>query len=391
MSRSANRRPAWPPGRPELSVAAADITALLMRRGWSQERFSERAALWSLPERFGELYVPHTLRRDTLEWAGVLERIATPTKEHPSDVEKSIEQTHFDVVRFRVNATGDSIPLESATTVINSAYGMLRAAATSARRPRQSIGGNYSRLGDELARHARLGHTEIGSFVFPVLVHIEEPPAPAREALDTVEEVVPESDERRVTRTLAQALSAFERQIVKPDTMPDRGNLLPVVYAGGTRELFAKVAVALGEPDIAFVETGFTWAGAEAASADLPTSVTIPTEARSLVAEAARVLAEPAKDPLRVVVGPIIRIEHELDDPFGEVVIQSAPVGAGARKSRVEVRVRADHLGQLHDWMYAGTTVVVHGKVERRTGHYARLQGVGLPQPLQDTLDGMDG
>lgn len=202
---------------------------------------------------------------------------------------------------------------------------------------------------------------------------------------------MPESDERRVTRTLAQALSAFERQIVQPDTMPDRSNLLPVVYAGGTQELFAKVAVALAEPDIAFLETGFTGAGAEPAPADLPMSITIPTEARSLVAEAARVLAEPAKDPLRVVVGPIIRIEHELDDPFGEIVIQSAPVGAGARKSRVEVRVRAEQLGQLHDWMYAGTTVVVHGKVERRAGHYARLQGFGVPHPLANTLEGVDG
>lgn len=372
-----------------LSSAAGDITELLAGRGWERARTSERAALWILPAAHAELYVPHGLQRDTLEWTGVLERIAAPLSEKPVDIEKSLEQKNFDVMRFRVNASGESIPLESAAAVVNSAFGMIRAAATSARRPRQHIDGNYSKLGDAVAKGARLAHTEIGSFVFPVLVHVAEPPPPPAGTLEGVAEVVPESDERRVTRTLAQALSTFESQIVQADKMPSKGSLLPVVYAGGTQELFAKVAAALAEPDIAFIETGFAWAAAEPAPADLPIRVSIPSEARSLVVEAARILAEPAKDPLRVVVGPIIRIEHELDDPFGEIVIQSAPLGAGARKSRVEVRVRADQLGQLHDWMHAGTTVVVHGKVDRRPGHYARLGGVGIPQPLSATLDGV--
>lgn len=139
-----------------------------------------------------------------------------------------------------------------------------------------------------------------------MLVHIGQPPPPA-ETLETVDEVLPESDERRVTRTLAQALHTFEKQIVQTDPFPDRGNLLPVVYAGGTQERFSKMASALAEPDIAFVETGFTRAAAEPARSDLPSRTSIPTEARALVAEAARVLADTAPDPLRVVVGQIIR------------------------------------------------------------------------------------
>jgi Ni,Fe-hydrogenase III small subunit len=374
---------------PSLSIAAADITALLASRGWKRANVGARAALWSLPNTEYELYVPHSLKRDTLEWSGVLERLAAPHDENPLDLERSLEDKNFDTMRFRINATGESIPLSTAATVVNSAFGMIRAAATAARRPRQSIDGNYSKLGDAVANSARLAHTEIGSFVFPVRVHVAEPPPPPEEALEGVREVIPESDERRVTRTLAQALATFERQIVQAAKMPNRGTLLPVVYAGGTQELFAKVAGALAEPDIAFIETGFVWASAEPAPSDLPARVSIPSEARSLVVEAARLLAAPGKDPLRVVTGPIIRIEHEVDDPFGEIVIQAAPLGAGARRSRVEVRVRAQQLGELHEWMYAGTTVVVHGKVERRPGHYARLGGVGAPRMLSETIDGV--
>jgi len=372
-----------------ISTAAGDITALLIRRQWAQMRTSERAALWALPARDTELYVPHTLRRDTLEWDGVLERIAAPTGENPRDIEKSIEQNNYDVIRYRVNASGETIPLETAATVISSAYGMLRAAATAARKPRATIA-NYAKSGDAIAGSARLGHTERGSFVFPVLVHVDDAAAPPDDTLESVDQVAPESNERRVTRTLAQALSAFERQIVQPAAQPTAKNMLPIVYAGGTRELFAKTATALAEPDIAFLETGFTWAGAEPAADDLPTKVTIPAEAGRLLRDASRVLADTKKQPQRVFVGPIFRIEHLPGDPFGLITMTAAAMVEGTRKSRLEVPVKSEEMGALHDWMHAGTTVVVQGQLERRPGHYARLKDVTSPQPLSATLEGVE-
>lgn len=369
------------------SQAVADITAELLNRQWVREHTSDRAALWALPGTSAELYVPNKLRRDTLEWEGVLERIAAPAKENPRDIERAIEYKNFDFMRFRVNATGDSIPLESAATVINSAFGMVRAAATAARRPTQSIK-RYIKAGDEIAAQARLGHTEIGSFIFPVLLHIDQPEPPEQETLEGVEQVQPESDERRVTRTLAQALDAFQRQVVEPGIEPTPRSLLPVVYAGGTKELLNKVSNALAEPDISFLDTSFSWAGTEPASQNLPRSVSIPAEARPLITGAARILGESDQDPIRVLVGPIIRIEHVKGELYGEIVIQ-APGPSGGRKSRVEMQVRADRLGALHEWMHAGTTVVVQGKVQSRPGRYGFLEGIAEPQPLWASLEGL--
>lgn len=376
--------------RDNMSPHAADVTAALLRRGWVQERASDKTTLWSLPTSSptAELYVPHGLRRDTIEWVGVLERIAAPTGENPRDVEMSIEKSSYDVLSFRVNSTGETIPLESAATVINSAFGMIRAAATAARRPRQAIG-NYSKLGDRIASSARLGHTQHGSFVFPVLVHIDEPAEPEKPVLDGTQTVTPESEERRVTRTLAQAMAAFEKQVIQPAAEPTAKSLLPVVIAGGTREMFGKLAGALAEPDISFVETRFTWAGNEPASFALPTSVAIPADAHDLVTEAARVLSKPARDPLRVIVGPIIQIGQTPGEPFGEIIIQ-APGPSGGRLSRVEMAVRQEQMEQLADWMLDGTTVVVHGAVDVRPGRRTRLREVATPQPLSDTLTGID-
>ena len=103
----------------------------------------------------------------------------------------------------------------------------------------------------------------------------------------------------------------------------------------------------------------------------------------------AHVLAESNPDPIRVLVGPIIRIEHVKGELFGEIVIQ-APGPSGGRKSRVEMRVRAEQLGVLHEWMHGGTTVVVQGKVQTRTGRYAFLEGVAEPKPLSATLEGVE-
>ncbi|WP_120150520.1 hypothetical protein [Arthrobacter cheniae] len=179
------------------------------------------------------------------------------------------------------------------------------------------------RLGDEIAAQARLGHTEVGSFVFPVLLHVNQPEPLEQATLEGIDQVIPESDERRVTRTLAQALDAFERQVAKPGTEPTPRALLPVVYAGSTKELLNKVAAAPTEPDISFLETSFNWAGAEPVSRNLPRSVAIPTEARRLGTAAARILGESNQDPLRVLVGPIIRIEYVKGELLGEIVIQA--------------------------------------------------------------------
>ncbi len=53
-----------------------------------------------------------------------------------------------------------------------------------------------------------------------------------------------------------------------------------------------------------------------------------------------------AKQARVVLVGPIIRIEHMMGEAIGEIVIQ-APGPSGGRKSRVEMRVRAESCRQI--------------------------------------------
>lgn len=368
-----------------------DVSAFLRDRGWSLVRENTSGAdLWSLADRV-QMYLPHVITRGSFEWSDITERIAFAHDERPSTVAREIDFVRYDVARFRVDNADRTISLESGATVVSSAFGMLRAAATSARRPRQSIGSNYSKLGDGIAREARLGHTEPGSFVFPVALKVS---TTEQETLGSLPGTVfdtatPESPERRVTRTLAQAISALDKYVLKPGLEPRMRDLTPVVIAGGTKELLAHLTRTVADPDISWLETGFSWAPIEAVSPSVPKAVTVPAdaEARELMSRAVRLLSSPKTDPLRVVTGPIIHIGHTPGDPFGEVGIQS-PSPSGSRYGRVEVTVRQEQLSQIHHWMDQGTTVVVYGVVEHRPGRPARLKNPAELQALEDTLPG---
>jgi len=374
---------------------SAGLAALLRRRGWALVRAGASGGvdLWSLPDTSTEMYLPRRMHRGSFEANDVMERIAAAHGEKVRQIEQAVDLVQFDVTKFRVDNDRfgtQTIPLEAGATVITSAFGMIRAAATTSRRPRSSIGSNYSTLGDEVARSARLGHTEVGSFVFPVLMQVNEPMPEAEATLGTemFDSVRPESDERRVIRTLAQAISVFEQQVIRPAREPRAADLIPVVIAGGSKEIFAQMNRALSEPSVSWLETSFAWAPSETVADDTPVLVRIPSDARDLVAKTVRLLSTRESEPLRVVTGPITFIAHAPGDPFGEIAIQS-PRPSGSGVGRVEVRVRAEELSQLHHWMDTATTVVVQGVVERRPGKPARLREIATPQALSDTISGM--
>lgn len=68
----------------------------------------------------------------------------------------------YDVVRVRIpEVRRDTVALGAGSTLVAAIQGMLRAAATTARRPQHRIKA-YSARGDTVVRGARLGHTEHG-------------------------------------------------------------------------------------------------------------------------------------------------------------------------------------------------------------------------------------
>ena len=348
------------------------------------------------PEAESALAVPFDLHLDSPAWYGLTERVAAYEQRNVRLVADAIRHFYVDVTRFRaVNdyAITDTIPLTAGVDLVASAYKMLRASATTARQPKSHIAGGFSAMGDEITEAARLGHTEQGSYILPVLMPLTEPAPDEQHSLwrdepGVVERVALEPPERRVTRTLAQALTAVSTLVVEPATDPNAGVVPPLVAAGVSRELIIAVSKVLSDPAVAALETSFAWAGGAGAPGSVPDRVSLPSDAALLLERTSRLLRATRREPSMQMSGLIVEVRHIPDDPFGSVVLQTVRRG---RPVEVRVHLSADELDPVHDWMRSSRTVVVEGQVVRDPGKRLRMDRPSAMYPLDETFLPMGG
>jgi len=371
---------------------AGNVRTYLRRTGWTEEAPGVAGSLWhheAVQREPVTIAVPATVRRATVEWRSVTERLASFEQRPTAEVAFRVEHLFVDVTRFRVAndlVIEGSIPLTAGVDLVASAYKLLRASATTARRPRAQIAGNFSRLGDQIADQARLAQTEEGSYILPILMPLSEPPPETEAGLwqheAGIDRVAPEPPERRVTRTLAQALTVLQTRIVEPAREPKAADIIPLIAAGGSRELVMAVSQVLSDPAVAVFEASFAWASGVTAPAAVPRSISFPAEASDLLTEASKLLLTSRRDPAERMTGPIVEVRHIPDDPFGEVALQTMRQGR-----QVEIRVRLDrqHLDPTHEWMRTARTIVVEGQVQRDPGKPLRIDGPTGIYPLDES------
>lgn len=380
-----------------------EVRAYLARTGWEERQPGVAGALWQRgagPEHVAEkapsegsaptLAVPFSIRPSTTEWRALVERVAAYEGRASSEVAFQIEHFYTDVTRLRAAndyVIGGSIPLTAGVDLISSAYKLLRASATTARQPKAHIAGNFSRLGDHIVAEARLGQTEQGSYILPVLVPLTEPETEQHEDLWHVEpgvdRVAPEPPERRVTRTLAQALTAVDARIVQPAREPSMADMGPLVAAGASRELVVALNQIFSDHSVAMFETSFAWAPGVTAPASVPSRISLPAEANELLIKASRLLRSSKRDPSERITGPIVEVRHIPNDPYGAVAVQTVRHG---RQVEVRVRLNAAQLDPVHDWMRSARTIVIEGQIQKDPGRPLRIDYPSNVYPLDETF-----
>jgi hypothetical protein len=371
-----------------------DVRSYLGKSGWTSDQRGTSGELWRHQTETGEgvvLAVPSTIAVGSTEWHAIVDRIARFENRSSLQIAFALEHLYVDVARFRAAnefVIDQSIPLIAGVGLVSTAYKILRASATTARQARAQIGGNFSTLGDEIAKRARLGHTEEGSYILPVLMPLsvdevdhaggfweDQPGVIGRVALET--------SERRVTRTMAEALATLLRVVIDPAKEPNSGIVAPLVAAGVSRELVVAVEQVLEDPAVADFETGFSWAPGITAPAGVPERVSIPSEARYLLTKAATLLKTTTRDPAERATGPIVQIRHLPNDLFGEVGLQTMRHG---RNAEIRVRVAQERIEQLLEWMKTSRTVVVEGLLIRDPGKPLKIDNPTQIYPLDESL-----
>ena len=181
-----------------------------------------RVAGWSSSEAFGdysdvyaglglpEIIIPRTQRLG--DYAQVVARLISVFAQ-VAEVDEAILYNDLvvadrDVTRVLVNAddVNGSISLEQGPNLVSGARDMLLAAACSLHEPRPVYRVGANKEANDYLRRVRLGQTEQGSFAVALLSPVISPPV--QEPLLPDLESYYDPLERRVTRRLAQALSA---------------------------------------------------------------------------------------------------------------------------------------------------------------------------------------
>ena len=193
-----------------LAVSPLALSAYARVAGWSRsDAFGDYSDVYAgsgLPE----IIIPRTQRLG--DYAQVVARLISIFAQ-VAEVDEAILYNDLvvadrDVTRIRVN-DGDangSISLEHGPNLVSGARDMLLAAACSLHEPKPVYRVGANKEANDYLRRVRLGQTEHGSFVVTLLSPVIPPPVQEPLLSDLENHLDPL--ERRVTRRLAQALSA---------------------------------------------------------------------------------------------------------------------------------------------------------------------------------------
>lgn len=197
------------------------------------------------------------------------------------------------------------------------------------------------------------------------------------------ERVAYEPSERRVTRTLAQALAAVKRGIVDPARDPRARDVHSLVAAGVSRELVVALEQVLSSPAVSEFEARFQWAEAITPPGRLPDRVEVSASAAPLLTATAKLLRASRKDPTQVITGPIVEVRHLPNDPYGEIAVQTIRRG---RMNEIRVRLPGNDLDRALEWMREARAVLVEGQLVSTPGKPLRILAPTRVHPLDESF-----
>lgn len=340
-----------------------EVESYLRRTGWMPGRPGAFGELWSFRGAEEQrIAVPFALASDSREFQAVALRVAIREQRSQEAVANDIHHEFLDVQNYRIAdsfVTDGSVPLEGAAAVLVSARRLTRAAATTSRRPRARIGSNYSPAADELASRARLSHTRSGSFLLPVVMPINPVESHVNQILESLQDVRIEAAERRVTRTLASALTALNSTI-SPGREVRGDDLLNLVDSGVSRELVSAVRVITASSGVHAFEVQFGWAQSVGRPGGVPPEVKISQEASPLLLDLEDKLNIAAPRRQESISGQIVEIRHMPGDLTGEIALRTIRNG---RSVEVRILVQEAVVRAAADWFKEGRAALAHGEI----------------------------
>lgn len=195
-----------------------------------------------------------------------------------ADLVDAVTAIRADVFYLRLDqpTPNGTIPMRQATGLVDGAFRMLRAAATTTANPASThTGRRPSQVIDFLEEDLRMRHTKRGSFVLTVVARHTEAPVTGVEDLGSASPVEPFS--RRVVTTLSRALSET-RQFAASEEDAAYLDTEAVASAGVSPELL-QCLLDVSEPEqVKAVDFTFQWATGTTPPQGAVRTVSIPRD-----------------------------------------------------------------------------------------------------------------
>lgn len=373
------------------AIRPLDLTSYLRANGWTivLSGASEPVTIWALVSDRGEfeLLVPKHQR-----WADYPRRmhdvIATLSEaEDRSELAllHDIPRTTKDVVRVRAVAEArdpDSIALLDGVRLVRASRTLLLAAACSAHQPKRAYHTRKPARATDYVKQLRLGHTERGSYVLRLYSAV--PPAlVAQQSFDFAEDDLGEEPfARRVTRTLATALSLVRAAADQGAATGELEAFEAGVSHGISADLCEALAATADCTGVEEVEIGIRWAPARPMSPPLQTSHGFTPDTLEVIKEAGRMLREKTPEPDFELSGPVIEVTRPESDLHGTAVVYGSIAG---KPRRVRVEVWGDDWETAHNAMKNRGVLHCVGELVREGKSFSLKHGRELrEEPLDE-------
>ena len=231
------------------AVSPTALSAWARASGWRPvERFGDHSYVYAGPEK-PEIILPRT--QQLADYASVVSRLieifAAVAERNEISLYRDLVTADRDVVRVRaVEGEDGSLSINDGVSLVGGARDLLLATACSLRsRPQRLYRAAANQEAAALIGRVRLGQTEQGSFVVTLLT----PPIIPRKkqaSLFPEDDGGADCDERRMTRRLAEALTAV-RQATEDSVLGDGEAFEDTVHKGVSANL-CEALVTLIEP-----------------------------------------------------------------------------------------------------------------------------------------------
>ncbi len=325
-------------------VRPRDLAGYLRVKGWQQRDLSPGRSIWTIGANGDsfEILLPldDSFRDYALRISDVLRTLERVEDRSQLEVIADVAMTFADVVRVRAQngRRGGSIDLDAGVELINNAREMMLAAACAAEEPRPRYSPRKSDRVKKYASALELGQTERGSYVVTVLS-----PLPAAQGL-LLEDPLEEPFERKVTRTLAGALSAAtrtaEKAVVSGSLAPFKESVEHGVSANLCNALIGLYGAAGGDR----LGLGVSWASARPVHESAPSPVQIGPDTAGIIAEAGKALGPQKETPREEfkLVGIVTALKWDDEKKPGTVTVTGA-VNGDMRKVIFELSRESYH------------------------------------------------